>query len=223
VRILIVEDHAATLAMLGRALREAGHTTEGARDLAGARKMLAGGGYGAIILDWMLPDGSGPDLCREMRRDRDATPVLLLTAKGEVGDRVTGLDSGADDYLRKPFAVAELRARVRALLRRGPRFESSTVRLHGIQVRLDERRVFVEGRETHLTSREFAILEILLRHHGRAVSRNTLIQTVWGSDTDGADASLEVLISRMRRKLSTGGDDLIQTHRGFGYSLRFEA
>ncbi|HEU4402826.1 MAG TPA: response regulator transcription factor [Candidatus Polarisedimenticolia bacterium] len=219
-RILVVEDHAETRRMLERVLREAGHATEGAADLADARVRLSAGGFAAVVLDWMLPDGSGPDLCRELRGQGETTPVLMLTARGGVEDRVEGLDAGADDYLRKPFAVAELLARVRALLRRGPRLQAAVVTLGTIQVRLDERRVLREGRETPLTAREFAILEVLLRHRGRPVPRADILQAVWGEETESAASSLEVLIGRMRRKLAPrGGDGPIRTHRGFGYSI----
>jgi len=221
VRILVVEDHAETRRMLERALKEAGHTPDPAADLEGARGKAAAGGYGAIILDWMLPDGSGIDLCRELRASRDTTPVLILTARGEVDDRVRGLDAGADDYLRKPFSVAEMLARLRALLRRGPRLETETVVVGPIEVRLSERRVLREGREVPLTGREFSILEVLLRRRGHVVSRSDILEAVWGEDTESAGASLEVLMGRLRKKLTPGATEaLIETQRGFGYLLR---
>lgn len=221
-RILVVEDSAETRRMVQRVLEEAGHEADGAADLEAARKKAARGAYAAIVLDWMLPDGSGIALCREMRAAGDATPVLMLTARGDVEDRVTGLDSGADDYLRKPFAVAELLARLRALLRRGPRLDTDTVRIGGLEIRLSERRVLAEETEIPLTPREFAILELLLRRRGHAVSRTDILEVVWGEETRGAEASLEVLIGRLRRKLlSREGDGPIRTHRGFGYSIDF--
>ena len=223
-RILVVEDHPETRKMVERVLREVGHVPDGVGDLAAARGRLAAGGYAAVVLDWMLPDGAGIDLCRELRARGSSLPILILTARGGVEDRVEGLDAGADDYLRKPFAVAELLARVRALLRRGPRIEAPVVSLGEVEVRLAERRVLVQGREAPLTAREFAILEVLLRHRGRPVSRADILQAVWGEESDSAESSLEVLIGRMRRKLSPqGSDGPIETHRGFGYSIGRDA
>ena len=218
-RILLVEDHQETRNLLERALREAGHVPVGTGDLATARRMLSEGDYDALILDWMLPDGSGTDLCRELRTRRRTIPILILTARGGVGDRVAGLDAGADDYLRKPFAVAELTARVRALLRRGPRLVEPVVSLGSVEVRLAERRVLVGGREVPLTAREFSILELLLRHRGRPVSRTAILHSIWGEETGSVGSSLEVLIARLRRKLAPGGGEgPIRTHRGFGYA-----
>ncbi len=204
--------------MLEGALREAGHVVVTAPDLEAARGRLAEGGFSVVLLDWMLPDGSGTDLCREMRRAGDTTPVLVLTARGGVEDRVEGLDAGADDYLRKPFAVAELLARVRALARRGPRVLDPLVTLGPVQIRLAERSVRVHGKEVPITAREMAILEVLLRNRGRAVARTDILQAVWGSE-DASGASLEVLIGRIRRKLGETGEHLLRTHRGFGYSI----
>ena len=204
--------------MLEGALREAGHTVVTAPDLEGARSRLSEGGFSVVLLDWMLPDGSGTDLCREMRRSGDTTPILVLTARGGVEDRVDGLDAGADDYLRKPFAVAELLARVRALSRRGPRVLDPVVNFGPVQIRLAERSVRVHGKEAPITAREMAILEVLLRNRGRAVARGDILQAVWGSE-DASGASLEVLIGRIRRKLGETGEHLLRTHRGFGYSI----
>ena len=217
-RILVVEDHLDTRRMLEGALREAGHAVVAAPDLETARNRLAEGGFQVVLLDWMLPDGSGPDLCRQMRRDGDTTPVLVLTARGGVEDRVEGLDAGADDYLRKPFAVAELLARVRALTRRGPRVEEPVVAFGPVEIRLAERSVRVDGEEAPITAREMAILEVLLRNRGRAVSRSDILQAVWGSE-DASGASLEVLVGRIRRKLGETGEHVLRTHRGFGYSI----
>jgi len=219
-RILVVEDHDETRRMLLRMLKEAGYEVDPAPSLASARKHLASGGYGLIILDCMLPDGSGLDLCRELRKAHDVTPVLVLTARGEVGQRVEGLDAGADDYMPKPFAVAEILARIRALRRRGPRLINPLVLLPGIEVNLATRRMLVEGREVPLTGREFAILEILLRRRGRVVSREEILQLAWGRPSPGGEGSMEVLINRLRRKLSTSSrPDPIRTHRGIGYSI----
>jgi DNA-binding response OmpR family regulator len=204
--------------MLEGALREAGHAVVSAPDLETARNRLAEGGFRVVLLDWMLPDGSGPDLCREMRRAGDTTPVLVLTARGGVEDRVEGLDAGADDYLRKPFAVAELLARVRALTRRGPPVQDPVVTFGPVEIRLAERSVRVSGKEAPVTAREMAILEVLLRHRGRAVSRSDILQAVWGSE-DASGASLEVLVGRIRRKLGQTGEAILRTHRGFGYSI----
>lgn len=221
-RILVVEDHPETRRMLERVLHESGHSAESANDLQSARTRLGSGAsrYAAVVLDWMLPDGDGLDLCREMRAAGDATPVLVLTARGEVEDRVRGLDSGADDYLRKPFAVAELLARMRALLRRGPRLEEAAVRLGDLEIRIADRQVRSKGRDVPLTAREFAILEVLLRRRGHVVPRPDILEAIWGEASESAAASLEVLIGRLRRKLSPGGGEaLIRTHRGFGYSI----
>lgn len=222
-RILVVEDHLETKKLLDRVLREGGYFVDGAGDLKTASQKLLEGGYAAAVVDLMLPDGSGLDLCREMRARRDSTPVLVLTARGEVEDRVLGLDAGADDYLRKPFAVAELLARVRALLRRGPRLDTPVVSFGPLEIRLAERRVLLSGTEVALTAREFDILEVLLRHRGRVVTRANILQAVWGAGSATGEGSLDVLLGRLRRKLSSaGGEDPILTHRGLGYSIRHE-
>jgi two-component system response regulator MprA len=218
-RILVVEDHAETRTMIEAVLREAGYTAVPAGSLAAARELLQAGGLVAVVLDWMLPDGSGMDLCAERRAAGDSTPILVLTARAGVEDRVVGLDSGADDYLKKPFAAAELLARLRALLRRGPRIVESHVALGPIEVRPASRLVIASGREIPLTAREFDILEVLVRHRGRVVTRSNLLIAVWGDD-ESTGESLDVLLTRLRRKLAeAGAPDAIRTHRGVGYSV----
>jgi DNA-binding response OmpR family regulator len=219
-RVLVVEDHGETRGMIEAVLREAGFAAVPAETLAEARRVLSAGGLGAIVLDWMLPDGSGPDLCADVRASGDPTPILMLTARGGVDDRVVGLDAGADDYLKKPFAAAELVARVRALLRRGPRLVESRVMLGPIEIHAASRVAVAGGRELPLTAREFDILEVLVRHRGRIVTRSNLLIAVWGEDVNSGD-SLDVLLTRLRRKLAVAGaPEVVRTHRGVGYSVR---
>jgi DNA-binding response OmpR family regulator len=218
-RILVVEDHAETRAMIEAVLREAEYAAVPAGTVGEARTLVGAGGLAAIVLDWMLPDGSGPDFCRELRAAGDATPILILTARAGVEDRVLGLDAGADDYLKKPFAAAEFLARVRALLRRGPRIVESRVLLGPIEIRAASRVVIASGKEIPLTAREFDILEVLARHRGRVVTRSNLLIAVWGDDKNTGE-SLDVLLARLRRKLAAAGaPDAIRTHRGVGFSV----
>lgn len=218
-RILVVEDHAETRGMIEAVLREGGYAPVTAGTVAEARELLGAGGLAAMVLDWMLPDGSGPELCTELRAAGDFTPILFLTARSGVEERVVGLDAGADDYLKKPFAAAELLARIRALLRRGPRIVESRMMLGPIEIRAAARLVIADGREIPLTAREFDILEVLARHRGEVVTRSNLLIAVWGDDKSAGD-SLDVLLARLRRKLSSAGaPDAIRTHRGVGYSV----
>jgi DNA-binding response OmpR family regulator len=223
-RVLIVEDQPDTRQMVEEALRDAAFTVDAAGDIDTALECLTGSEYDAVILDWMLPDGSGIDLCRRIRQEGQEVPVLFLTAKGDVADRVAGLNAGGDDYLRKPFAVAELIARLRALTRRRSPGVASVNRIGDARVDLAARRVTVASEEVPLTAKEFALLECLLSRKGRAVARADILRMVWDDSTAGAEASLEVLISRLRRKLSTGDTPCpIRTHRGYGYSVPGES
>jgi len=223
-RILVVEDNAEVRTFVEATLREAGFDVHGVATCAEAEAAVREGGVAGIVLDWMLPDRPGIELCRALRRERNATPVLMLTARGDVEDRVAGLDAGADDYLKKPFAAAELRARVKALLRRGPRLADEIVRIGPVVVHTSARRVVAGEREVPLTAREFDILETLARQRGRVVPRSSLLLSVWGADDEAASGSLEVLIARLRRKLAeAGAPDAVRTLRGVGYSLRPES
>jgi DNA-binding response OmpR family regulator len=219
-RILVVEDNVEVRSFVEATLRQDGHDPRGVATRTEAESALREGSYAGAVLDWMLPDGSGIELCRSMRHAGDATPVLMLTARADVEDRVTGLDAGADDYLKKPFAAAELRARVRALLRRGPRLTDDVVQIGPVEIHVSARRVLAPKGEIFLTAREFAILEELARARGRVLPRSSLLLSIWGTDDTAASGSLEVLMARLRRKLTTAGaPDAIRTMRGVGYSL----
>jgi DNA-binding response OmpR family regulator len=218
VRILIVDDHAETRDLLVRNLSGASHDVQACGTCADADGAVASQHFDVIVLDVMLPDGSGVDLCRTLRDRGVTTPVLLLTARGDVRDRVAGLDAGADDYLAKPFALSELLARVRALGRRGPTLRAASIQAGDVTVDLEGRRVLRDGRSVPLTARELAIVEVLATHRGGVVARDRLIESVWGEASESAEASLEVLIARIRRKLG-GARAPIRTVRGLGYAF----
>lgn len=214
-RVLVVDDEADVRSVVARALRADGHVVAAAEGLDSARDRILDG-TDLIVLDLRLGDGFGLDLCRELRAEGSSVPILLLTALTQVALRVEGLDAGADDYLAKPFAVSELRARVRALGRRGA-LPRGLVYVHG-NVRLDfaGRRATRNGREVAITAKEWAILDVLAKRGGRIVARWDLLESVWGDTDDSAVGSMEVLIGRIRRKLTP---TLIRTLRGEGYSL----
>jgi len=212
--LLVVDDSLELLELLERALTRDGHEVRIATTLAEARARVDTAAPELMVLDVALPDGTGIDLCRELR-DRGARwPILLLTAHGEVPKRVAGLDAGADDFLAKPFAIAELRARVRALGRRGPIERSVAIELGKARLELGTRRATIAGREVPITAREWEILELLITRAGRVVPRSTILELVWGETGESASASLDVIMARIRRKL---GSEAIRTVRGEGY------
>jgi two-component system, OmpR family, response regulator len=217
-RILIVDDDEPTRALLARSMGRAGHTTALAATCEQGEALASDGPFDLVLLDVMLPDGSGVELCRQLRASRVSTPILLLTARGAVGDRVAGLDAGADDYLSKPFAVSELLARVRALGRRGPVLREETIRIRDLEVDLPGRRILLEGKVLTMTARELAIVEVLVKHRGRVMSREDLMEAVWGNVSRSVAGSLEVLIARVRRKLGHSAG-LLKTVRGVGYAF----
>jgi len=220
-RILLVEDDPETREVVARALVDDGHQVVTAdRGEAGTRALKAGD-IAAVILDVFLPDASGFDLCRSWRSAGMRLPVLMLTARTDVSSRVKGLDAGADDYLGKPFALSELRARLRALLRRGDDPQRQRVlRLGALTLDFGRRQAFLGETEVPLTRREIDVLERLAWARGHAVSRTDLLEEIWGESTPEAAASLEVIVARVRRKLERGErESLIRTVRGFGYAL----
>jgi DNA-binding response OmpR family regulator len=214
--VLIVDDSAELLDLVERALSREGHEVRVAATIAQARQRIAERPPELMVLDLALPDGTGIELCRALRGEDARFPILLLTAHGEVPQRVAGLDAGADDFLAKPFAIAELRARVRALGRRGPSVRpTTTVVLGEAQLDLAARRAVREERELPLTAREWEVLELLINRQGRVVSRGTILELIWGEITDKASDSLDVIMARIRRKL---GPEAIRTVRGEGYA-----
>jgi two-component system, OmpR family, response regulator len=214
-RILVVDDDDVVQSAVARALRADGHVVITAGDLGGARENVASG-VDMIVLDLRLPDGFGLELCRELRSDGATAPILLLTALTDVARRVEGLDAGADDFLAKPFAVAELRARVRALGRRGATPRGFNITLGDVVLDFAGRDARRAGKPVPLTAREWSIIELLARRSGRLVQHVDLLEGVWGEVNDTVADTLGVLVGRLRRKLGT---DLIRTFHGEGYAL----
>jgi len=223
-RVLLVEDEKTLGVTLQEGLERAQHTVDLAQDGEDALDYVRVGSYDVIILDVMLPKLNGFEVCRQLRADGVRTPILMLTARDSVDDRITGLDSGADDYLVKPFAFGELLARVRALLRRDAPSRDATVRVADLTLDPAAQRIEWQGRPLDLTAREYRILDVLMRRPNWIVSRESLIESVWGYDFTDTSNLVEVYVGRIRRKLSeVGAPSLIQTVRGAGYRLRESA
>lgn len=218
--LLLIEDDARLARTLGRLLADDHHVVEVAPDAATALEIVGSGvQLDGLILDIGLPDRSGLEVAREIRAGGDPVPILMLTARDAVDDRVRGLDAGADDYLVKPFAFEELAARLRALVRRSSR-EPHGPRLEAGPLALDEadRSVTVDGRPLPLTPREFALLECFLRHPGRLLTRDNLLDAAWPYGIAVTPNTVEAYVHRLREKLGSAGA-LIQTERGVGYRL----
>jgi two-component system, OmpR family, response regulator MprA len=221
--VAIVDDDAAIRSSLGRALRMENYEVELFEDGATALKSFQLRAPDTIILDLQLPDIDGLEICRRIRQSGDTTPILMLTARDAVNDRVEGLDVGADDYLVKPFDLAELLARLRALLRRNNASggEASNLRFEDLSLNPNTREVFRGARKIELTKIEFELLELFLQHPRQVLTRDQILDLVWGYNFDSGTNSLAVYIGYLRRKLEEGGEPrLLHTARGVGYSLR---
>ncbi len=217
-RILLVEDDAELASVLDAGLSELDHRIDLAASHSEGLRCVGGATFDVIVLDVMLPGGSGFDLCREIRRRNIKTPVLMLTARDAVDDRVTGLESGADDYLVKPFAFRELVARLRALGRRSNHFEHEVIRIADLEVNLGAHAVRRGDIPIILTAKEFALLEFLVKHRGQVVDRAAISAYVWDDNHDPFTNVLEVLVRRLRRKIDDPfARKLIHTIRGAGY------
>jgi two-component system, OmpR family, response regulator MprA len=221
VRILVVDDDPAVSAALDRALRLDGYEVATAADGHAALESLSSSAPDAVVLDLGLPGIDGIEVCRRLRSAGDDTPVLMLTARDAVHDRVLGLDAGADDYVVKPFALAELQARLRALLRRRPGNAGDTLRYADLSLDLGTREARRGERAFTLTRIEFDLLELFLRHPRQVLTREVILDRVWGYTFDSGTNSLAVYVGYLRRKTETGGEPrLIHTVRGVGYVLR---
>jgi len=219
-RVLLVEDDPELAAVLENGMTEEGFQVVRESTFAGGRLRAVLGAFDVLILDVMLPGGSGFDLCRGIREAGVNAPVLMLTARDTIDDRVRGLDSGADDYLTKPFAFRELIARLHALARRRPTLLPELVTVADLEVDLRGHRVTRAGRDIELTAKEFALLEFLVNHRGQVVDRAAITAHVWDENHDPFTNVLEVLVRRLRRKIDDGFDvKLIHTLRGAGYRL----
>jgi DNA-binding response OmpR family regulator len=219
-RVLVVEDDTDIADVLRRSLRNEGYEVRTSADGVEALDVAAGFIPDLVVLDLGLPRLDGVEVCRQLRADGDV-PILMLTARAETEDRVVGLDSGADDYLVKPFERQELLARIRALLRRRPPRGAASLGVGDLLLNPDTREVRRGAREIELTNREFELLEYLMRNQRLVISRERLLDEVWGYDPMAATNTIDVFISNLRRKLEAGGEPrLLHTKRGAGYVLK---
>jgi two-component system, OmpR family, response regulator len=220
-RILVVEDEERVVALLERALERDGHEVDVATTGADGLEMATSTDYDVIVLDVVIPAPDGLEVCRLLRQRGRWAPILLLTARGSIEDRVNGLDAGADDYLAKPFSVSELRARVRALSRRSPRERTTPLEVGDLHLDPAERVVTRAGAVVALSPREFALLELLMRRPGEVLTRQEILEAVWEGAQEGSSNVVDVYVRYLREKLDRPfGRNTIETVRGAGYRLR---
>ena len=217
-RVLVVEDDAQLRDVLRRTLEESGFAVEVAGEGRTADRLAGEGTFDAIVLDWMLPEMSGYEVCKRLRDAGDATPVLMLTARDEVEDRIAGLDAGADDYLVKPFDKGELLARLRAVVRRTSQQHSASYAVGPIRLDVRSRNVTAYDRRIDLSQREFDLLELLMRNANVALAREAIEEHIWGTTFEGGSNVVDVFVGRLRRRLGEAGN-CIETVRGLGYRL----
>ena len=219
-RMLLIEDDRKAAKLLAKGLQEEGFVVDVAATGEAGEEQAAVNEYDVIVLDWLLPGKDGLAVCQALRARDLTTPILMLTARGSLADRVNGLTTGADDYLSKPFAFAELLARIRALLRRSRLARPAVLRVTDLTLDPASRRVTRGGERIGLTSKEYTILEVLMQNAGETVSRTRLVERVWDEATEVLDNLVDVHVSHLRKKIDRGaGPALIHTVRGFGYRL----
>ncbi len=221
-RILVVDDEPELARQITEALRQHQYTVDTALDGEEALDRIYVDAYDLVLLDIMLPGKDGFEVLRELRSEGKTTPVLMLTARGGIGDRIKGLDMGADDYLGKPFSMEELLARIRALLRRSNALVSSVLEVAEVSLDTVSREVFCSGQPVALTPKEFSIFEFFLYNKNRAVSRFTIAEHVWGDEFDPITMSnsIDVHIKNIRKKIGDTGGRIIRTVRGVGYMVK---
>ena len=220
-RILVVEDEARLRDLIERTLRREGYEVDAEGDGAAGFERARAGGYDLVLLDLMLPTMSGLEISMRLRRQGVRTPILMLTARDAVDDRVAGLDAGGDDYLVKPFAFAELSARIRALLRRqGGDARAATLKVDDLVLDRVRREAVRGERRTELTAREFALLEYLMKNAGRVLTRDQIISAVWPNDFEGGSNVVDTYVHYLREKIDKPpAKPLLRTVRGVGYAL----
>ena len=219
-RVLLVEDDRKAAKLLAKGLHEEGFVVDVAPTGEAGEEQAFVNEYDVIVLDWLLPGKDGLAVCQSLRARDMTTPILMLTARHSLADRVSGLTTGADDYLTKPFAFAELLARIRALLRRARVARPPILRVTDLTLDPASRRVTRAGVKIGLTSKEYTILEVLMQNAGETVSRTRLVERVWDEGSEVLDNLVDVHVSHLRKKIDrTPGPSLIQTVRGFGYRL----
>ncbi len=220
-RILVVEDEAKLAQFIELELKYEGYEVQVAKDGLTGLTTARETNFDLIILDWMLPGISGLEICRRLRLTGDKTPIILVTAKDEVSDRVAGLDAGADDYVVKPFSVEELLARLRASLRRTQEENTDVLQFSDLKLNRSTREIYRSDRLIELTAKEFDLLDYLISHPRQVLTRDQILERVWGYDFMGDSNIIEVYIRYLRLKLEAEGEKrLIQTVRGVGYVLR---
>jgi DNA-binding response OmpR family regulator len=220
-RILVIEDEEKVASFIEKGLEQSAYTVDWAANGEDGLEFARSNEYQAIVLDIMLPGKSGLEVVRELRARGVTTPVLALTARAGLEDRVAGLDSGCDDYLPKPFAFDELLARLRALVRRASSQKTTQMEYGGIVLDPVTRKVTRDGKPIELTNKEYALLEMLIRNPGQVYTRTSIMENVWGYDFDNASNVLEVYMNFLRKKVDQGfGKKLLHTVRGVGYVLR---
>jgi two-component system copper resistance phosphate regulon response regulator CusR len=218
-KLLVVEDEQKIANSLKRGLEGEGYVVDVSGESSQADHLVSSIDYDLIILDWMIPGPhDGPGLVRKWRGEQNQTPILILTAKTTIGDRVTGLDAGADDFLPKPFAFDELLARVRALLRRPKEHNGNQLKAGKLTIDVAAKSVIKEGKEAHVTAKEFQLLEYLMRHKGEVLSKERLLDHIWSDDSRVQYNTIETFIANLRKKIGKG-DEIIQTVRGYGYKI----
>ena len=220
-RLLLVEDNKSILSATSKSLEKSGYSVDACDDGRDAEAYIAAGEFDCIILDIMLPGKDGLAILRDLRDDNNLTPVLLLTARDSIEDRVKGLDYGADDYLVKPFSLDELQARIRVLLRRQGPDRKNEISVADLTVDITAHTVTRSGQNIDLTSKEFAILEYLLRNKNRVLTRTQIVEHVWNFDFDSSSNIVDVYIRYLRSKIDDGFEKkLITTKRGSGYTIK---
>lgn len=225
--ILVVDDEKLIVKGIKFSLEQDGMTVATAYDGEEALRLIRTNGYDLVVLDVMLPKIDGLEVCQQAR-EFSSVPVIMVTAKGEDMDKIMGLEYGADDYITKPFNILELKARIKAILRRSTKkaeldeAKGTTLKIRDLEIEYDARRVFIDGREANLTAKEFDLLELLMENPGKVYSRESLLNTVWGSDYPGDERTVDVHVRRLREKIEASPSDpkYIQTKWGVGYYFK---